>query len=169
MKYLFSVVAVILLSVPVRAQDGFESFFVSDSGQLKGIGAVHVVVEELNPEAEGLGLRKADIQQDTELGLSTAGIRIETREQRLARNSGVLYVKVGSHCDDTCGFSIEVLYRETVLARRDPANILITFATTWKAAGTNGTVGESNLHQVRDSVKNQVDQFINAYLAANPK
>jgi len=42
-------------------------------------------------------------------------------------------------------------------------------ATTWSATGIIGTVGSQKLGSVRDDVRDLTDQFINAYLAANPK
>ena len=42
-------------------------------------------------------------------------------------------------------------------------------APTWSAAGVIGTVGYQKLGSLREDVRDLTDQFINAYLAANPK
>ena len=34
---------------------------------------------------------------------------------------------------------------------------------------TQGTVGKSNIRQIREVIGDMVDKFINDYLAANPK
>jgi len=39
----------------------------------------------------------------------------------------------------------------------------------WSAPGKIGTVGIRKLFQLRERVRDIVDQFLNAYLAANPK
>src|SRR5579862_6874299 len=43
---------------------------------VKGLKAVMVVVEELSPEAQLIGLRKAALQTDVEKQLSQAGVRV---------------------------------------------------------------------------------------------
>lgn len=42
------------------------------------------------------------------------------------------------------------------------------FASTWDV-GVFGDVGKFNVRSLRDNVKDKVDEFINAYPAANPK
>jgi hypothetical protein len=47
-----------------------------------------------------------------------------------------------------------------------------TFAlgSTWNSSGVFGAVGENKLEEyVRNAIRDETDQFVNAYLAANPK
>ncbi len=46
---------------------------------------------------------------------------------------------------------------------------ITVLAGTWSATGTIATVGSHKLASLRDNVRDLTDQFINAYLAANPK
>lgn len=41
-------------------------------------------------------------------------------------------------------------------------------AVTWNVESV-GIAGSDNLNDVRDRIKDRVDQFINAYLSVNPK
>jgi len=46
--------------------------------------------------------------------------------------------------------------------------IAVFLVPTW-TTGLTGTTGNLNIRGVRDHIKDLVDQFINAYLAVNPK
>ena len=46
---------------------------------------------------------------------------------------------------------------------------IICFAPTWESTGVFGTVGEENVDSIRIDVRDQVNEFINDYLAVNPK
>ena len=63
--------------------------------------------------------------------------------------------------------SSRVEFRQDVRLDRDP-NIQIPAATTWSAAAV-GAVGRNDLRSIRDSIKDCVDRFINAYLSVNPR
>jgi hypothetical protein len=54
---------------------------------------------------------------------------------------------------------------QEVILERNP-NIQIS-AITW-SRGKIGTVGEANLSQIRTSLKDLIDGFINDYLSVNP-
>jgi hypothetical protein len=58
--------------------------------------------------------------------------------------------------------------KQDVSLTRAP-NAHVDGATTWESTSYIGTVGAEKLSSIRGNVKDQVDQFINAYLAANPK
>jgi hypothetical protein len=60
----------------------------------------------------------------------------------------------------------EVSLIQEVLLARDPS--ISYSAATWSTTAV-GTIGKDRLPQERDSIKDLVDQFLNAYLAVNPK
>jgi len=64
-------------------------------------------------------------------------------------------------------YSAKVELRQRVTLVHNPAVSIL--AGTWSATGTIGTVGSHKLASLRDNVRDLTDQFINAYLAANPK
>jgi hypothetical protein len=60
-------------------------------------------------------------------------------------------------------FSILAHFRQPVVLVRDPSISLN--AITWNALGGVGMIGSARLSEVRDYVRDMVDEFINAYLA----
>jgi len=136
---------------------------------LAGLTGVGVLVEEMNPDAEKDGLARSTLQTDVELKLRQAGIRVLSKDEWLAApGRPSLYLNVNT-------FSRTGLYAYCILLKVKQRVTLIrnlattSWGTTWDSRGFMGTVGADNLHTVRDDVRDQVDQFINAYLAANPK
>ena len=138
---------------------------IGDAGVLKDVGPIEVVVEYLPSDFESFGLHRDDIRRDVELKLRLAGITIDDE------GPDYLYVRAGGKCSDgTCGFRVDVFYRETVLVLRGEEYKEIVGAATWVAVGVTGTAGSRALRSfVREHVKDRVDEFINAYLTANPK
>jgi hypothetical protein len=138
---------------------------------LKGLKGVFVLVEPLRAEVEKGGLNKTSIQTDVELKLRQAGTTVLTEAESHAVPGGpVLYVNVNAQSSQnglTYAYSIRVELNQDVRLDRDPS-IRIIGATTWSVAGV-GTVGRDNLRDIRNSTKDRVDEFINAYLSVNPK
>lgn len=140
---------------------------------LRGLLGIGVAVEDLSPDAKKHGLTEERIKTDVELRLRTAGIKVLTDEERLKTpGSPYLYVNVGTMNVGTRGnhglYSIALMVDlvQEVSLERNPS--IKTLASTWRSGGV-GAVGELNLSQIRGAVKDKVDEFINAYLAVNPK
>jgi hypothetical protein len=141
----------------------------SSRESLKGLPGVFVVVDDLDPVIEKAGLTKADIQNQVEQELKLAGIPILSREQWVTTPGGpYLHVNafVVSSDDSVWPFFIEVSSMQRVALERSSVNIF--FAPTWSVA-TVGSVGSNRLRQIKDIVKDYVDQFVKAYRAVNPK
>jgi hypothetical protein len=132
-------------------------------GGLKGMG---VMVEDMRPEAERLGLTRNQIQTDVELRLRKAGVRVLTeKEKDETPGMPYLYVNVNTMFDSaSCVFSITVELSEWVTLARG----FKTSGRIWQSSSV-GIVGINKLSQIRVSVGELVDKFINDYLAANPK
>ena len=161
MKVLLSLVLVFLITggaVVARAQDTE-----SERQTLKGLKGIRVLVENLEPEVELTGLTRAAIQTDVELKLRLAGIPVLTQ-------SGVpyLYVQVSflTTSDGYWPFHISVEFNQRVRLDRD--RTIVGSAITWSEVRFGGT-SKANVHMVRDTTKDLVDEFINAYLSVNPK
>jgi hypothetical protein len=120
-----------------------------------------VVVENLKPDVERDGLNASTLQTDVELKLRQAGIRVE-------ETTAYLYVRVTTLKREAMyAYSMTANLSQHVVLVRDPA--ISANAVTWNALGGIGMVGSARLSVIRDYVRDVVDEFVNAYLAANPK
>ncbi len=158
------VVAVFLLSTVSIA--GGEAVF--GPGGLRGLRGVHVFVEGMKPEAERLGLSKAQIKTDVELRLRKAGVRVLTEEEFLEwLGMPCLFVNINTTINQartTVTYTIIVFLSERVTLARQ----LKAWGAIWLTAG-GGIVGTKKIREIRGDVADLVEEFINDYLAANPK
>ena len=131
---------------------------------LKGLGAIDVLVEELNPNVERLGLTKQALQTDVELLLRKYGIEIDKSNM-----FHCLYIQVNVLPSDSgfVAYNISVEFRDVVIPTRNPT-IMIVGARVWKS-GSVGYAGKEKVRSIRENVEDFVKEFINDYLAANPK
>lgn len=123
----------------------------------KGVGPVRVQV--LGSELPGLTL--STLQTDVELRLRQFGVPIEP--QAVSR---LVVIVLAYHQQDAehFAYSLHVRFREYVLVRG-----VLREAATWESRRAIGIGRAGQLGPVRDTVRDLVDEFINAYLAANPK
>lgn len=161
----FFLLALALCSVStVHAADDLSS-----RESLKGLPGVFIVVDDLDSSVEKAGLTKADIQSQVEQELRLAGVPILTREQWVTTAGGpYLHVNAFLFSSDAgvWPFFVEVSSMQRVALERSSVNIF--FAPTWSVA-TVGSVGTNKLGQIKDIVKDYVDQFAKAYRDMNPK
>ena len=137
---------------------------------LAGLTGLYVSVQRIPDEMQRDGLDTTQILTDVELKLRQAGITVLTRQEWLSTEAfPYLYVnvQVTKNSARIYAFSVDVELRQLVTLVHNPA--VSTLATTWSATGIIGTVGSQKLGSVRDDVRDLTDEFINAYLAANPK
>jgi hypothetical protein len=147
-----------------------------DTDGLRGLAGVAVRVTGLKQEVERDGLSKAQLQTDVELRLRKAGIRVLTEDQWLiAPGQPTLSVIVAlykvSNPETINGYakSVDVVLRQNVVLSRTPSTIVrgaITWQSTLMVGVSNSTVLQND---IRERVADVVDEFINAFLAANPK
>ena len=130
---------------------------------LRGLQAVSVVIEDLGPDAESLGLTKSRLHSQVELRLRRSGITVlEDAIPFLYININLKKVPTGLYAVAT-----EVSLKQQVYLVRD-SSIEIT-GVTWKV-GSVGTVGEDRFAKsILNHVTRYVDEFANDYLAANPR
>ena len=140
---------------------------------LAGLKRVVVATEivDNNNETQRDGLLPGQLQTDIELKLRLAGITVGNAERaRINEEEAGLQVHLLA-LKDTSGvyaiaLSLEIY--QGVRLYRNPS--IIESARTWSARAEVGTVGSQNLASfVREGLRDMTDQFINAYLAANPK
>jgi hypothetical protein len=139
---------------------------------LKGLKGVYVLIEDLNKDAVADGLSKQAIQTDVERKLQQSGIRVLTEAQMQATPGKpalcvrVSTAKIFSYPTYSCFLSVEL--KESVKLQRN-FGIQVVGATTWQTNGVVGYVFTQSLFTLRDHVKDEIDQFCNAWLTANPK
>jgi hypothetical protein len=132
---------------------------------LSGLAEFDVVVENLSPDLAGM-LTRDTLVTDVELRLRQAGIRLnsDAREYLYVHVSAVPGTKLAS---GLFAFDITMRFMQPVYLAR---NRQWTMASTWHSKGQMRIVGRDNFSEyVRGTVRDEVDQFIKVYLAANPK
>ena len=140
---------------------------------LKALKGVEVVVEPLKAAIEQNGLTQTSIQTDVELKLRQVGIPVLSQSERInAPGAPYLYIDLTMLDIEVqkahgYAYALKVELNQTVRLDRDPS-IVCLGSPTWSMHSV-GTVDRSNIRQVRDSIKDHVDRFINAYLSVNPK
>ncbi len=137
---------------------------------LKGLRGVWVWVEYLDPELEERGVTQFQIQTLVELKLRQAGIRVLTEEER-KKTPGDPFLSVricGGKTSDRLNYVllIELRIVEKVIPERDKNKRV--WALTWNSWRL-GSAGTQHLRSIYDNLGDLVDEFMNDYLAANPK
>ena len=136
---------------------------------LRDLKGIYVSVEKLTQEIQKDGLTKDRIQGDVELMLRMAGIKTLSKEEWFdEEGSPSLYVNANVlklSATREYVYSVNISFKQTVYPIRKPMEI--TGAATWSVGGIVGITPD--LGKIRASVKEQVDEFIKAYLSVNPK
>ena len=143
------------------------------SHTLKGLRGVEVVAEMSETSATLLqkdGVGESQLQTRVEAKLRQAGIRVLTQEEGdKAPASPYLYLNINSTQMQGkplfASVAIALELQERVVLQRGKKT---AFAATWSTA-TVGTVPADDVRSIYDRVGDLVDEFVNDYLAANPK
>jgi hypothetical protein len=154
---------------------------------LRGIDAVYVLVENMDPELRAelrkRGLTVTGLEAGVKRKLETAGLKVLSEQDfRMAPYPSVLYVNLQILMPETkYGYTVEgeqisrekpaerYFYRVDVELRqmasllRDPA--IKGSAATWSVA----SMGLRRLARIEGDVMDQASTFVNAYVAMNPK
>jgi hypothetical protein len=133
---------------------------------LRSLSSVSVVVEQLSDPGQQDGLRKESIRTDVELRLRKAGIRVVSDDRT---NFSYLYVNINavrSKEIPVYAVAIEISFHQLVALERNKAIIL--FAPTWHKQSVV-IVGANKIADIRQEMGDNLDEFINDFLAMNPK
>lgn len=152
-------------STTISAQD-----LQQERPSLRGLKALGIRVEKLDPVLVRNGVSESDIRKDAELKLRLAGISVLTIAETARRPGGpYLYIRITSTSNSSVGMTangIDVAIIQDVALVRDPTIALP--ATTWQVGST--TLGGTRYsNEMRDYIKDHLDTFINAWLSVNPK
>lgn len=139
---------------------------------LKGLTGMAVAVEGLSADAEKAGVTRARVRTEVELRLRQAGIRVLETQSEQSEAPGTpcltvnLNVLAASLADQPpLVFSVLVELKQRCVLERDAGTTAM--ATTWKTGCVfrGGVLRE----QASEVVGEMVDDFLNDYLAVNPK
>lgn len=166
---------VTLLTMTSRSQ-GVQSDIVIttpfSSGSLRGLTALYVSVEALDPHIEEDGLHREDIQNDVELLLRQSGIKVvDSTGIRKFPGRPTLYINLGSCRNRNIplyAYTVNPYLEQNVFLQRDLRTMVVS-VITWRSPGRIGMCTGQSVRAIRDIVKDEVSVFINAYLEANPK
>jgi len=138
---------------------------------LQGLKGVRVLMEDLAPEVEREGLVKNQLQRNVEEKLRSAGIRVFSQEETV-RTPGepYLYVNVNVNFakgeEEVCSYSIDIAIIQNVTLARNPKQT--SYAITWSTGGV-GMIGKKSLRELKESVDEIVEIFVQAFFSVNPK
>ena len=140
---------------------------------LAGLAGVLVLVEGLNPDVERQVVTQSTLQTDVEVKLRQVGIRVLTETEWLAApGSPSLSVAVDAvslslgEARPVYAVVVRLELSQKVALHRNP--VIALRAPTWRT-GSIVAATAGKVDKVREYVRDKVDEFINAYLAANPK
>lgn len=140
---------------------------------LAGLRGVYVMVAPLTDETQRHGLSEAQVRADVESQVQQAGVPALKKDD-LRRTPGMpyLYVRpVIEHPQATpnlYAYHVAIEVFQLVVLTRNPD--VFAIARTWNAKGGLGAAGEENVAaSTKDALRSMTDQFIAAFLAANPK
>jgi len=163
-----------LAALALLSATAFSPLFGQGEETLAGLKGVYIYVERLKDEVKRDGLDEAQIRTDVELRLRQAGITV-FREAGSFDSAGSPILDIDVHPVKVTSEGVESFYvyhvhielNQSVRLVRKPS--LRVLATTWATRSTVGAIGEDKFGSIRDIVRDHTEQFINAYLAANPK
>ncbi|MFC1814723.1 hypothetical protein ACFL0M_02040 [Thermodesulfobacteriota bacterium] len=139
----------------------------SDEESLRGIKGFNVSVEEFDPELERDGLTIGLIQTDIELKLRMAGIKV-LPEGELFKEPGMPYLYILVNGKKLINmneyvYNINVLVYQNALLIRNKEQYSVQ---TWD---TSLIGGSPDIQDIRQSIKDLMDDFLADYLSVNPK
>lgn len=153
-----------------HAAAGPTSYPVAERYGLKGLQGFYIQVDRLPYEVEDGGLTKADIQRDIELLLRKGGAVVLTREQAAdSPNAPRLHVRLLAGKPKNSPFynyCVTMSFSQAATLTRDPG--VAVDAITWHEVGL-GMAKKKDLVRVREILTDMANDFLNAYLAENPK
>ena len=140
---------------------------------LVGLQGVAVIVEDLQPNvlkyAAKSGLSKAQVQQDVEIMLREAGIRIVAGNDWLKTpGKPLLYISINTHETEKYWYAYDIKVELRQLATLDANPQIKTLATTW-SMNITGQANIGTLNVIRKDAGVMVGRFVQAWRAVNRK
>ena len=120
----------------------------------------------------GCDLDEHIIRTDVELQLRREGVAVvEDIDWADGASSDVALLSIYvfallDSAEKRCIYSIQTSVYQFVILPRNPSKP--TFAVTWSVEFT-GCVGRNRIEEIRETIKDQLNKLVNAYLSVNPK
>ena len=160
MRWGLALIALALAASPAHAADDESSRL-----SLKELPGVFVAVAGFDEDAKRAGFDEPTFQADVERKLRKAGIELLSERKKLFSH-GVLVLAVktlherkGEHA--AFSVSLELYQRVRILS----SPLVGMNVPTWSSS----SIGLGDLPFVRAAVKQQMDEFVNAWLSVHPK
>jgi hypothetical protein len=138
---------------------------------LRGLSTVDLLVEHMNGDAIHAGFEPAEYAQDAAQRLHEAGIHVRrTDSPDDSASIPCLYLRVSAMVqpeEHLAVYSVGLEMFEQVHVTRVPD--VYALGSIWRAHERIGKLDTDHLAAVRDKVKDEVDEFIDAWLAANDR
>lgn len=134
---------------------------------LAGVTGVEIVVENLSPGLQQLGLSELTLRTDVELRLRQAGLRV-LGQVEACDTMPCVYVHVTATTGPrVSAYFVHVGLQQMVSLSRDPS---FAFSVeTWHAEGRVGMVAGAEMPgRVLDAIRSEVAQLVNTFHNANP-
>ncbi len=137
----------------------------SFSDTLRGVKSFTVLVEALSADFIDDGLTVEQITTDVELRLRKAGLPVVDAS---LKDHAFLHIKLtGLKGDDgTYAYGLSVSFMQLVTVN---SNGEVTLSATWLADCVGRGSGGNMSKYIREALADKVDEFMNAWLSANPK
>jgi len=159
----FIVLAILSLTSILRADE-------RDRESLRDLQDVRVAVEDLSLATPVKGFSADELRKAVEGKLEQAGIAVANQGEFPVGDPFLLnHITTTKNSGGLVGYDVQVDFVQLVFLRRNPS---VTFnrAQTWKAVNHLGIVPAAQLaEQMRRELSDQMDQFVAAYKAVNPK
>jgi len=138
---------------------------------LRGLSTVDLLVERMNGDALQAGFDPAEYTHDAATRLREAGLHVrKAYEPDDSSSVPCLYLRVSAMVqpdEHIAVYSIGLEMFEQVHLARLPD--VFALGSIWRAHERIGKLDTDHLAVVRDKVKDEVDEFIDAWLAANDR
>ena len=140
-----------------------------ENNSLRGIKEIRTFTLFGYPSNSDIDLRKEQIETIVELRLRLAGIKLLTREEfkkkeKINRAFFWVYIYIKEAYLGKYKYDIEIKLRQFVSLLRDPNLKFLT--STWEETIRDNS---GNVRDIKEDIKDKIDEFINDYLSVNPK
>jgi len=137
---------------------------------LRGLESMYIMVDDLSPDMENLGLLKKDLVEKIAMKLNEVGIQRLTKEEwEKIVDKPVLYINI-STVKTGLGYyvySMNIQFFQMVSLLREPS--IKKLSMTWRTQGYLGsTRGKNLLNTISSGMDEIIDEFVSDYLTANP-
>jgi len=143
-----------------------------DQNVLHGLHTVDVLIENMDPTAMQVGFAPDEYKSDAVRRLERAGLHVQSEQESAQSDSPTpcLYLRVGAMVEPQTQlalYSVDLELMEAVFLERQPTTF--TLGSIWQSRAMIGQVATTHVDRVRGNVRDAVDQFIDAWAAANPR